>query len=101
MVTIAVALLLLEWLISERRAMPTPRGLGRPAARRGRRILGLAIGSTALWAVACGDAALSNETAHGLFAAGDYTGALAACRDLQQDHPASPELAGNAANALH
>ena len=100
-VAFAFALLLLEWLISERRAMPTPRGLGRPVARRGRRILGIAIGSAALWAVACGDAALSNETANGLFAAGDYTGALAAYRDLQQDHPDSPELAVNAANALH
>src|SRR5206468_2625977 len=101
MVTIAVALLLLEWLISERRAMPSPRGLGRPAARRGRRILGIAIGSAALWAIACGDAALSNETANGLFAGGNYAGALAAYRDLQLDQPDSPELAINAANALH
>ena len=101
MVTIALALLLLEWLISERRAMPSPRGLGRPAARRGRRILGIAIGSAALWAIACGDAALSNETANGLFAGGNYAGALAAYRDLQLDQPDSPELAINAANALH
>jgi Ca-activated chloride channel family protein len=100
-IAVAVALLLLEWLVSERRAMPTPRGLGRPAARRGRRILGIAIGSAALWAVACGDAALSNETANARFAAGDYTGALAAYRDLQQELPDSPELAVNAANALH
>jgi len=100
-IAIAVALLLLEWLVSERRAMPTPRGLGRPVARRGRRILGIAIGSAALWAVACGDTALSNETANGRFAAGDYTGALAAYRDLQQELPDSPELAVNAANALH
>jgi Ca-activated chloride channel family protein len=98
---VAVALLLLEWLISDRRPMPTPRGLGRPVARRGRRILGIAIGSAALWAIACGDAALSNETANGLFAAGDYTGALAEYRDLQVDAPDSPELAVNAANALH
>lgn len=98
---VAVALLLLEWLISDRRPMPTPRGLGRPVARRGRRVLGIAIGSAALWAIACGDAALSNETANGLFAAGDYTGALAEYRDLQVDAPDSPELAVNAANALH
>jgi Ca-activated chloride channel family protein len=98
---VAVALLLLEWLISDRRRMPTPRGLGRPVVRRGRRILGIAIGSAALWAVACGDAALSNDTANGLFAVGDYTGALAAYRELQQDLPDAPELAVNAANALH
>ena len=100
-VALAVALLLLEWLISERRAMPTPRGLGRPVARRGRRILGIAIGSAALWAVACGENAVSNETANGLFAAGDYAGALAEYRNLQLDLPNSPELAVNAANALH
>jgi Ca-activated chloride channel family protein len=100
-IAIAVALLLLEWLISDRRPMPTPRGLGRPVARRGRRILGIAIGSAALWGVACGDAALSNEAANTLFAAGDYTGALAAYRDLQQNTPDSPELAINAANTLH
>jgi Ca-activated chloride channel family protein len=100
-IAIAVALLLLEWLISDRRSMPTPRVLGRPVARRGRRILGIAIGSAALWAIACGDAALSNETANGLFAAGDYTGALAEYRDLQVEAPDSPELAVNAANALH
>jgi Ca-activated chloride channel family protein len=100
-IAIAVALVLLEWLISDRRQMPTPNRLGRPAARRGRRILGIAIGSAALWAVACGDAALSNEAANGLFAVGDHKGALAAYRDLQQNHPDSPELAVNAANALH
>ena len=72
-IALAAVLLLLEWLISDRRPMPTPKSAGRPVARRGRRILGIAIGSTVLWAVACGDAALSNETANGLFAAGDYT----------------------------
>jgi len=100
-IALAIALLLLEWLVSERRAMPTPRGVGRPVARRRRRILGIAFGSAALWAAACGDAALSNETANARFAAGDYTGALAAYRDLQQESPDSPELAVNAANALH
>jgi tetratricopeptide (TPR) repeat protein len=100
-IALAAALLLLEWLISDRRAMPAPKGAGRPVARRGRRILGIAIGSSALWAIACGDAAMSNETANGLFRAGDYTGALAAYRDMQIDLPESPELAVNAANALH
>ncbi|HET9809044.1 MAG TPA: VWA domain-containing protein, partial [Candidatus Limnocylindria bacterium] len=100
-IALAAVLLLLEWLISDRRPMPAPRSAGRPVARRGRRILGIAIGSTALWAVACGDVALSNETANGLFAAGDYTGALAAYRDLQIDLPEAPELAVNAGNTLH
>ncbi len=100
-IALAAVLLLLEWLISDRRPMPAPKSAGRPVVRRGRRILGIAIGSTALWAVACGDAALSNETANGLFAAGDYTGALAAYRDLQIDLPEAAELAVNAGNTLH
>jgi Ca-activated chloride channel family protein len=100
-IAVAVALVLLEWLLSARRPMPTPRGLGRPATRRGRRILGIAIGSAALWAVACGDASLSNEKANALFAAGDYQGALVTYRDLQQELPNSPELAVNIANVLH
>lgn len=100
-IALAAVLLLLEWLISDRRPMPAPRTAGRPVARRGRRILGIAIGSTALWAVACGDAALTNESANRLYASGDYTGALAAYRDLQTDLPEAPELAVNAANALH
>jgi Ca-activated chloride channel family protein len=100
-IALAVGALLLEWLISTRRPMPAPRGLGRPVARRGRRILGIAIGSAALWAIACGEAAISNETANGLFAAGDYDGALAAYRDLQIDLPNAPELAVNIGNTLH
>jgi Ca-activated chloride channel family protein len=100
-IAVAVALVLFEWLLSARRPMPTPRGLGRPATRRGRRILGIAIGSAALWAVACGDASLSNEKANALFAAGDYQGALVTYRDLQQELPNSPELAVNIANVLH
>lgn len=97
----AAVLLLVEWLVTERRRMPMPRAMGGPVPRRGRRILGIAIGSAALWAVACGDAALSNEAANALFAAGNHTGALAVYRDLQRDQPGSPELAVNAANALH
>ena len=101
-IALAVALLLLEWLISDRRPMPTPRNVGgRPVARRGRRILGIAIGSTALWAITCGEGSLSNESANGLFAAGDYKGALAAYRDLQIDLPDAPELFVNVANTLH
>ena len=100
-IAFAVALVLLEWLISERRSMPTPRGIARPVARRSRRILGIAIGSAALWAIACGDSATSNETANARFATGDYAGALAEYRELQLALPDSPEIAINAANALH
>jgi Ca-activated chloride channel family protein len=100
-IALAAVLLLLEWLISDRRPMPTPKGAGRPVARRGRRILGIAIGSATLWGIACGDAALTNESANGLFAAGDYTRALEAYRDLQIDLPEAPELSVNAGNALH
>ncbi len=99
-IAIAVAALLLEWLIPGRRPMPVPRG-ALPPARRRRRVLGVAIGSALLWGIGCGDAAISNETANGLFAAGDYRGALNVYRDIQQSMPDSPELAINAANALH
>ncbi len=123
-VGIAVGALLLEWLIPGARRMPTPRGAS-PGGPRGAkptggkssggrtggggapgrvatwRVLGLAIGSTVLWGIGCSDAAISNETANGLFAAGDYRGALNAYRDLQQSLPDSPELAINAGNALH
>jgi len=106
LIALAVGALLLEWLISGRRPMPAPRGLthrgGSSGGRAPRwRVLGVAIGSAALWAIACGDAAISNETANGLFAAGDYNGALAAYRDLQIDMPNAPELAVNIGNALH
>ncbi len=105
-IAFAVALLLLEWLITERRPMPTPGGATYRGGSSGGgaprwRFLGIAIGSSLLWAVACGDAALSNEAANGRFAAGDYAGALAAYRDLQADMPDAPELAVNSANALH
>ena len=99
LLAIAIGALLLEWLIPSRRGIPSPeRGRPRPVGRR-RRLLGLAIGSAVLWS--CGDAAISNETANGLFATGDYRGALNAYRDLQQSLPDSPELAINAGNALH
>ncbi|HKY50106.1 MAG TPA: tetratricopeptide repeat protein [Candidatus Limnocylindria bacterium] len=100
-IAFAVGAVLLEWLITGRRRMPAPRGLGRPATRRGRRILGVAIGSAALWSLACGDQAISNESANTLFAAGDYANALAAYRDLQIDLPDAPELSINIGNTLH
>lgn len=101
-VAIAVAALLLERLLSDRRRMSAPRQEGRArAARPRRRILGIAIGSAMLWAVACADAASTIDEANGLFAAGDYAGSLARYRDLQAAQPDSPALAINAGNALH
>lgn len=97
----AVALILLERLISDRKRMPQPetRRIARP--KRGRRILGIAIGSAVLWGLACGEGAPSAETANGRFAAGDYAGALAMYRDLQTTLPNAPELSIDAGNALH
>lgn len=102
-VAIAVAAVLLERLLSDRRPMPAPRDVSRPSrpARRGRRILGVAIGSTVLWAVACSDGTRSIDELNGLFAAGRYQDALDGYRDLQQAHPNAPELSINAGNALH
>lgn len=98
---IAVALVLLERLLSDRRRMPLPETRRAERPRRGRRILGIAIGSALLWGLACGDAAPSADTANGRFAAGDYAGALAMYRDLQQALPNAPELSIDAGNALH
>jgi len=81
--------------------MPAPEVRRAAKPRRGRRILGVAIGSALLWAVACGEAAPSADTANGRFAAGDYQGALAMYRDLQTTLPNAPELSINAGNALH
>ena len=100
-IAIAVGLILAERLISDRKRMPQPetRGIARP--RRGRRILGIAIGSALLWGLACGEAAPSVDTANGRFSAGDYPGALAMYRDLQVTLPNAPELSIDAGNALH
>ena len=101
-VAIAVAAVLAERLISDRRRMPAPRDAARtPRARRRRRLLGIAIGSALLWSVACSGAGPSVETANARFAAGDYQGALAAYRDLQVPLPGAPQLSINAGNALH
>ena len=74
-IAIAVGLVLAERLLSDRRRMPSPevRRVAKP--RRGRRILGIAIGSALLWGLACGESGPSVDTANGRFAASDYTGA--------------------------
>lgn len=101
-VALAVAAVLVERLLSDRRRMPSPAHQAmRAKPRRGRRILGIAIGSAMLWAVGCSDAASTIEDANGLFAAGNYQGALAKYRELQAAQPDSPALAIDAGNALH
>ena len=100
-VGIAVAAILIERLLSDRRRMPTPRVERRGPSRGGRRVLGIAIGSALLWGVACGESGVSIADANGLFEAGKYQDALAAYRDLQQKHPDAPQLAIDAGNALH
>jgi Ca-activated chloride channel family protein len=100
-IAVAVALVLAERLLSDRRRMPAPevRRVAKP--RGGRRILGIAIGSALLWGLACGEGGPSVDTANGRFAAGDYSGALAMYRDLQVTLPNAPELSIDAGNALH
>jgi Ca-activated chloride channel family protein len=100
-VAIAVALVLIERLLSDRRQMPVPEVASTARPRRRRRVLGIAVGSAVLWGVACGDGGPSVERANGRFAAGDYQRALAEYRDLQAAMPNAPELSIDAGNALH
>lgn len=103
---LAVALLLLEWLIDDRAPMPAPRS-ARPVARARRRVrvpwarpatLALAV----VLAASCTDAfAEQNQAANTLFARGDYRGALARYRDLQRARDDLPGLSVNAGNALY
>ena len=99
-VALAVGLVLLERLISDRRRMPMPEVARTPKPRR-RRLLGIAIGSALLWGMACGESAPTADRANARFAAGDYRAALADYRDLQQQMPKVPELSIDAGNALH
>lgn len=94
---LALALLLVEWMVSDRRPMPRP---GRAKLRVSRGSLGASV-LLALVLASCGDAAATNETANGLFAAGDFQGALDRYKALAREHPELPELSINAGNALH
>ncbi len=101
-VALAVGLVLLDRLISDRRRMPMPETarVPKPKPRR-RRLLGIAIGSALLWSVGCGQSGATVDRANGRFTAGDYQAALVDYRDLQQGMPNAPELSINAGNALH
>src|SRR5206468_4382067 len=97
---IAVALLIADWLLDERRAMPRPRvPRGRPAPRR--RMLGAA-GALLLLVVACGPAdpiADELDAANQVFLR-DPASAITRYRDLQARRPAAPEISINLGNAL-
>ena len=97
---IAVVLLLADWLIDERRRMPSPRvPRGRAASRR--RLLG-AVSALLLLVVACGPAdpvADEVDAANQVFLH-DPAGALARYRSIQAERPASPEISINLGNAL-
>ncbi len=96
-VVIAIAALLLEWVVSDRRPMPRPGSARIRGARRS-----LLIGTLlALVLASCGDAAATNETANGRFSAGDFPGALERYKALLREHPDAPELSINAGNALY
>jgi Ca-activated chloride channel homolog len=101
---IAVALLLADWLIDERRAMPRPRlprGRAAPRRRLGHLPLG-GVSAVLLLVVACGP---SDPIADELDAANqvflrDPAGAVARYRDLQARRPTAPEISINLGNAL-
>jgi Ca-activated chloride channel family protein len=95
---VALAAILAEWIVSERRAMPWPRRARVVAPRRAATVGTLLL--LALVLGACADAAATNETANGLYASGDYEGALARYRGVLREHPELAEVSVNAGNAL-
>ena len=105
---LAVAALVIEELISDRRRMPRPRSLRAPRVRQRFRIPRPAFGrahlialmaASALALSACSEVA-ANE-ADRMYLAGDHTGALARYRELIAQEPEIVELRVNAGNALH
>jgi Ca-activated chloride channel homolog len=97
---LAVALLIADWLLDERRAMPRPR-LPRGRATPRRRALG-AVSALLLLVVACGPGdplADDLDAANQVFLR-DPAGAVARYRDLQARRPTAPEISINLGNAL-
>ncbi|MEK6207919.1 MAG: VWA domain-containing protein [Chloroflexota bacterium] len=97
---LAVALLIADWLIDERRAMPRPRlPRGRAAPRR--RALG-AVSALLLLVMACGpgDVIADEVDAANQVFLRDPAGAVARYRDLQARRPTAPEISINLGNAL-
>ena len=97
---IAIVLLIADWLIDERRAMPRPRvPRGRAAPRR--RVVG-AVSAMLLLVVACGPAdpiADEVDATNQLFLR-DPAGAITRYRDLQARRPTAPEISIDLGNAL-
>lgn len=108
LLALAVAALVIEGSISDRRRMPRPRSLRAPRVRQRLRIPRPALGRTHLSAVvaasalalsACAEVA-ANE-ADRMYLAGDHSGALVRYRQLITEEPELVELRVNAGNALH
>lgn len=107
---LAIALLLIEWIVDDRAPMPAPRS-ARPAPRVRRRVRLPRVpwarpAALVLAAVVAGTSctdpyAEQNQAANTLFARGDYRGALARYRDLQRERDDLPQLSVNAGNTLH
>lgn len=97
---IALALLIADWLLDERRPMPRPRvARGRAAPRR--RVVG-AVSALLILVVACGPAdPIANEVdaTNQLFLR-DPAGAITRYRDLQARRPTAPEISIDLGNAL-
>ena len=104
---LAVLLLVLEAVLSERRGMPRPTWLRAPAIRTRRRFplpafaarVLPAVVAAALVSSACAQASVSE--ADRLYLEGDPNGALERYRALLREQPDVPELHVNMGNALH
>ncbi|MDE3111684.1 MAG: VWA domain-containing protein [Chloroflexota bacterium] len=104
---LAVAALIAEGLLSERRDMPRPRWLPSPAAPpRRRTLLPAFVRSAAPWlflvmVVAGACTQVSTTDADKLYLSGDAQAALDRYRALLTDHPGVAQLHVDAGNALH
>lgn len=104
---LAILLLVIEGLISERRGMPRPSWLRMPKVRTRSRLALPAFAARALPAIvaaalvssACSQVSVSD--ADRLYLEGDPNGALERYRALIKERPGTAELHVNAGNALH